>query len=79
MKSSIWRGAVLIAASALFAAGFGVNQGHAQSGNAPAKTEKADKQKSTEKKNTAKQGATQTTNGQPAPMSGFRPDPQTNY
>jgi hypothetical protein len=77
MASSILRGAALVAASALFAAGFGVNQGHAQSGKA--QTEKADKQKSTEKKNTAKQGTTQTTNGQPAPMSGFRPDPQTNY
>lgn len=78
MKSSISRGAVVVAASALLAAAFGVNQGRAQSGNAPAKTEKADKQKSTEKKNAAKQGAAQTTN-QPAPMSGFRPDPQTNY
>jgi hypothetical protein len=39
---------------------------------------KTEKQKSTEKKE-AKKPAPQTDSGQSAPMSGFRPDPQSNY
>jgi hypothetical protein len=75
----------LIAAAALFAGGIGMHPAYPQSGTAPKadkaeKAEKADKQKSTEKKNTAKQNGTQQTGStQSAPMSGFRPDPQTNY
>jgi hypothetical protein len=72
------RGIGLVAVALMFAAGPGARVASAQdSSKSGQRTEKTDKQKSTEKK--SKQ--TQTTQGSnaAAPMSGFRPDPQTNY
>jgi hypothetical protein len=78
MKSSTWRRIGLVAAAALLAGGIGINPVHAQTSTTSA--QQADpKKKSTEKKDAAKQAETQTGSGKSAPMSGFRPDPQSNY
>ncbi|HVV80107.1 MAG TPA: hypothetical protein VHD59_10910 [Pseudolabrys sp.] len=69
----------LLVAAALIAGGFSLQQAYAQSDNAAQKTEKADKKKSTEKKTTTQQTNTQTNSSGSAPMSGFRPDPVSNY
>jgi F0F1-type ATP synthase membrane subunit c/vacuolar-type H+-ATPase subunit K len=71
----------LLILAALIVGGAGIHQAYAQSGNTTGqKSEKADKQKSTEKKTTTKQSGSQTSGGQSAaPMSGYRPDPQSNY
>jgi hypothetical protein len=77
MTSSTWQGIALVAAAALFTGGI-TSQVHAQATSTPAQQADA-KKKSTEKKDAAKQAETQTNSGKSAPMSGFRPDPQTNY
>jgi hypothetical protein len=77
-KLSIWRGLGLVAAAALFAGNIGINQAHAQTSNTSAQQTDA-KKKSTEKKDAAKQAEKRTNSEKPAPMSGFRPDPQSNY
>ena len=71
------RGIGLVLA-ALLVGGLTINQTHAQASNTPAQQADA-KKKSTEKKDAAKQAETQTNSGKSAPMSGFRPDPQSNY
>jgi hypothetical protein len=63
-------------AAALIVSGAGMHQASAQT-DSTAK-QKAEKQK-TEKKETKKPAAAQSDSGQSAPMSGFRPDPQSNY
>jgi hypothetical protein len=69
----------LLVAAALIAGGFGMQQAYAQSDNTSAqKTEKAEKKKA-EKKNTTQQTNTQTNSGKSAPMSGYRPDTESNY
>ena len=64
-------------AAALLVSGVSNHQASAQT-DSTAK-QKAEKQKSTEKKDAKKPAAAQTESGQSAPMSGFRPDPQSNY
>jgi hypothetical protein len=64
----------------LIASGVRVHHADARSGNTQEqKAGKTNKKKSTEKKNTGKQTGAQTDTGQAVPMSGYRPDPQTNY
>jgi hypothetical protein len=67
--------AFLLAATLLMT-GAGMHQASAQTDSTT--KHKTAKQKSTEKKET-KNPAAQTDSGQSAPMSGFRPDPQSNY
>jgi hypothetical protein len=55
----------------------GMHQVSAQTDNTA--KHKTEKQKPTEKKETKKPAAAQTDSGKSAPMSGFRPDPQSNY
>jgi hypothetical protein len=64
----------------LIASGFHVHHADAQSGNtSEQKAGKANKKKSAEKKGAGKQTGAQSNTGQAVPMSGYRPDPQTNY
>jgi len=72
------RGIGILAVATLLVSGVGAHQTYAQA-DKTAEQAKADKQKSTEKKNAAKKTETQADSGKSAPMSGFRPDPQTNY
>jgi hypothetical protein len=70
----------LLVTATLIASGFGAQHVLAQSDNpSTQKSEKVGKQKSTEKKNATKQTNTQTNSGGAAPMSGYRPDQQSNY
>jgi hypothetical protein len=75
--TSIWRGIGLAVAVALFASGGGIDRLQAQTSTTTAQQSDA-KQKAAEKK-AAKQTETKTDAGKSAPMSGFRPDPQSNY
>jgi hypothetical protein len=77
MASSTWRAIGLVAAVVLIGGTIGFDQANAQVSNPPAQQADA-KQKAAEKK-AAKQTETKTDSGKSAPMSGFRPDPQTNY
>jgi hypothetical protein len=80
MKEIQMTRAALLILTALIVGNAGIYQAYAQAGNTTGqKSEKSDKKKSTEKKNTAKQSGTQANGGQSAPMSGFRPDPVSNY
>lgn len=75
--TSIWRGIGLVAAAALLCGSIGTKQVLAQTSDTSAQQSDA-KKKQAEKK-AAKQTETKTDSGKSAPMSGFRPDPQTNY
>lgn len=71
-------GGIGLVLAALLVGGLTINQALAQASNTAAQQADA-KKKSTEKKDAAKQTETQTNSGKSAPMSGFRPDPVTNY
>lgn len=72
-----WRRIGLVAAAALLCGSIATKQAHAQTSDTSAQQSDA-KKKAAEKK-AAKQAETKTDSGKSAPMSGFRPDPQTNY
>ena len=74
--TSIWRGIGLVAVAALLCGTIGTKQVHAQTTTSAQQSDA--KQKAAEKK-AAKQAETKANSGKSAPMSGFRPDPQTNY
>jgi hypothetical protein len=76
----ILRGIGLATAAALLASGLALQPVTAQDSKDKSKprTEKSEKQKSTGKKTTQSQ-TTPSGGGTAAPMSGFRPDPLTNY
>jgi hypothetical protein len=75
--TSIWRQIGLVAAAALLCGSIGTQQVLAQTGTTT--TQQTDAKKKAAEKKAAKQAETQTNSGTSAPMSGFRPDPQTNY
>ena len=74
-----WTGIALASAVTLFAGGAAIDRVQAQASNPPAQQSDAKQKAAADKKNAAKQTEAQTGSGKAAPMSGFRPDPQTNY